>query len=158
MIGVDHQAIAQKAGHLDRAGGFGNAGRHRRCPAGQSPGVAAYDRLRQFSQMLIDLERDEQIDPLQHSIDLPCRMLGRRGPQPALHGGAVLSQLRDRPLALRQQIRIDRLEDLANQRRFMPASRLGDVGAQFTLSWNNLLVIVEPSTCELQQSLPITGP
>jgi hypothetical protein len=85
-------------------------------------------------------------------------MLGRRSPQPALHGGAVLSWLGDRPLPLRQEIRIDRLDDLAKQRRLMLANRLGDVAAQFTLSWNDLLMIVEPSACELQQSLPITGP
>ena len=158
MIGVDHQAIAQKAGHLDRAGGFGNAGRHRRCPAGEAPGVAAYDRLGQVSQMLIDLERGQELYPLQYPIDLPRGMLRRRGPQPALHGGPVLSRLRDRPLPLRQQIRIDRPNDLADQRRLMLANRLGDVAAQLTLSWNNLLMIVEPSACELQQSLPITGP
>src|ERR1700677_168668 len=107
--------------------------------------------------MLIDLERGQQLDPLQYPIDLSRGMLGRRGPQPALHGGAVRSRLRQRPPPLRQQIRIDRLDDLANQRRLMLANRLGDVAPQFTLSWNNLLMIVEPSACELQQSLPITG-
>src|SRR5271156_5988104 len=106
--------------------------------------------------MLIDLERRQQLDPLQHPIDLSRRMFGRWGPQPALHGGAVLSRLRDRPLPLRQKTRINRLEDLANERRLMLANRLGDVAAQFTLSWNNLLMIVQPSLCELQQSLPIT--
>ena len=40
----------------------------------------------------------------------------------------------------------------------MLANRLGDVRAQLTLSRNNLLMIVEPAACELQQSLPITGP
>src|SRR5271170_7235276 len=158
MIGADHQAIAQETGHLDRAGGLGNAGRNRRCPAGQSSGVAAYDRLRQFSQVLIDLQRGQELYPLQYPIDLPRRMLGRWRSQPALHGGAVLSRLRDRSLPLRQQIRIDRPDDLANEGRLMLANRLGDVAAQFTLSWNNLLMIVQPSPCELQQSLPITGP
>jgi hypothetical protein len=62
------------------------------------------------------------------------------------------------PVRVDREIRIDRLDDLANQRRFMLANRLGDVATQFTLSWNNLLMIVEPSACKLQQSLPITGP
>jgi len=100
--------------------------------------------------MLIDLERGQQLDPIQHPIDLSRRMLGRRGPQPALHGGAVLSWLGDRPLPLGEEIRIDRLDDLAKQRRLMLANRLGDVAAQFTLSWNDLLMIVKPSACELQ--------
>jgi hypothetical protein len=34
-------------------------------------------------------------------------------------------------------------------------NRFGDVAGQFTLSWNYLLMIIEPSACELQQSLPI---
>ena len=49
-------------------------------PEGQPPRVAAYDRLGQFSQMLIQLQRGQQLDPFQHLIDLPLGMLGRRCP------------------------------------------------------------------------------
>ena len=107
--------------------------------------------------MLIDLQQRQELDPLQHLIDLPRGMLGGRSPQPALHGGAVLSRLRDRSLPLSQERRIDRLDNLANQNGLMLADGLGDVCTEFTLSWNDLLAIVEPAPCELQQSLSITG-
>jgi hypothetical protein len=45
-------------------------------------------------------------------------------------------------LPLLQEIRNNRLDDLANQRRLTLANRLGDLAAQFALSWNKLLMIV----------------
>ena len=83
------QAVAQEAGHLDRARRLLDSGADRRRARGHASCIAAHEHVVELAQVTIDAQLREKRDPLEDLADLARGMLGRRTPQPALAGLAV---------------------------------------------------------------------
>jgi hypothetical protein len=64
---------------------------------------------------------------------------------------------RDRGAPLGEQQRIEGVMNAAGERCLVASDRLGDHRAQIPLSQHDQLMLVQPATCKLQQSLPIGG-
>ena len=107
--------------------------------------------------MSINAESVQHLDPLKYLLDLPRRVLGWCRPEPALQGGAAVVRLRDRGAPLGEQQRIEGVMNAAGERRLVASDRLGDHRAQIPLAQHDQLMLVQPATCKLQQSLPIGG-
>src|SRR5258706_1960254 len=107
--------------------------------------------------MSINAESVQHLDPLKYLLDLPRRVLGWCRPEPALQGGAAVVRLRDRGAPLGEQQRIEGVMNAAGERRLVASDRLGDHRAQIPLAQRDQLMLVQPATCKLQQSLPIGG-
>ena len=78
------QAIAQEAGHLDRACRLLDPGADRGRTGGHAPRVAAHQHIVELTQVLIDAQIRQERNTLEHLGDLARRVLGRCAPQPAL--------------------------------------------------------------------------
>ena len=114
------QAIAQEAGHLDRARRLLDPGADRGRTGGHPPRVAAHQHVVELTQVLIDAHIRQERDALEHLGDLARRVLGRCAPQPAL---AVL--------AIRARTVQRRRPTFEQGGRHCGSDRLGSGGLEF---------------------------
>jgi hypothetical protein len=136
------QAVAQEAGHLDRARRLLDSGADRRWARGHAPCIAAHEHVVEIAK--VDAKLRQKCDPLEDLADLARRMLGRRAPQPALTGLSVRARgLRGRRPALQDDGRHLGTDGLSRGGLELGQSR-GNQGSDRAVVHDDESMLVEP--------------